>query len=245
MAAWKTLTPGKTLPLLPCVTYSHLLNLPAPLNITASSQGFQAVYAALFGDPWADPGTLIPGSLTQPTMRMPFPAGSAWTYTGGPHTGWGDGEPLAAIDFAPPAVTGGCTPTDLYATAVGDGIIARVGEASLMLDLDKDGDERTGWVVFYLHVSETGKAPLGRILKAGDPVGHPSCEGGAATGTHVHIARKYNGEWVPADSALSFNLEGWIVQNGSEEYLGTLVKFGNVVTASTSSTKASQVTSAP
>ena len=211
----------------------------------ASDQGLQAVYASLFGDPWADPGTLIPGSLTQPTMRMPFPIGSAWTYTGGPHTGWGDGEPLAAIDFAPPAVVGGCISTDLYATAVADGVVARVGEASVVLDLDKDGDERTGWVVFYLHVSETGKAPLGRTLKAGDPVGHPSCEGGNATGTHVHIARKYNGEWVPADSALPFNMEGWIVQKGSEEYLGTLVKYGNVVTACTCSNKASQVTSAP
>ncbi len=214
-------------------------------EFAASSQGYQAVYTSLFGDPWAEPVPVIPGSLTQPAMRLPFPAGTAWTYTGGPHTGWGDGEPLAAIDFAPPAVTGGCTPTDLYATAVADGIIARVGEASVMLDLDKDGDERTGWVVFYLHVSDTGKAPLGRTLKAGDPVGHPSCEGGAATGTHVHIARKYNGEWVPADGALPFNLEGWITRNGSVEYQGTLVKFGNTVTASTSSNKASQVFSAP
>lgn len=210
-----------------------------------SSQGYLAVYTALFGDPWANPGPAIPGSLTQPAMRLPFPAGTSWTYTGGPHTGWGEGEPMAAVDFAPPAVVGGCTPTDLYATAVAEGIVARVGEASILLDLDKDGDERTGWVVFYLHVSENGKAPIGRLLKAGDPVGHPSCEGGTSTGTHVHIARKYNGEWVPADSAVPFNLEGWITRKGTAEYQGTLVKFGSVVTASTSSTKTSQVTSAP
>lgn len=214
-------------------------------ELATSSQGFLALYTSLFGDPWADPGVYIPGSLTQPDMRLPFPAGTAWTYTGGPHTGWGDGQPLAAIDFAPPAVAGGCTPTDLFTTAVADGIVARVGEASILLDLDKDGDERTGWVVFYLHVSETGKAPLGRTLKAGDPVGHPSCEGGTATGTHVHIARKYNGEWVPADSALPFNLEGWVTYNGPSEYLGTLVKFGNIVIASVSSNKASQVYSNP
>ncbi len=35
-------------------------------------------------------------------------------------------------------------------------------------------------------------------------------QGGEVTGTHVHIARKYNGEWILADGPLAFNLEGWI-----------------------------------
>jgi hypothetical protein len=35
-------------------------------------------------------------------------------------------------------------------------------------------------------------------VKTGDRIGHPSCEGGAANATHVHIARRYNGEWIPA-----------------------------------------------
>ena len=38
-------------------------------------------------------------------------------------------------------------------------------------------------------------------------------EGGHVTGTHVHIARKYNGEWIPADG-LAFNLEGWVAHDG-------------------------------
>lgn len=221
------------------------IETPATYAMAGSSQGFQAVYTRLFGDPWSLSAPVIPGSLVQPEMRLPFPAGTAWTYTGGPHTGWGDGEPLAAIDFAPPAVVGGCIPTDLYATAVADGVIARVAPAVVVLDLDRDGDERTGWVVFYLHLAEAGKAPLGRSVKAGDPLGHPSCEGGNATGTHVHIARKYNGEWVPADSALPFTLEGWQVHKGISEYQGTLVKYGQVVTACTCSNLASQVRSNP
>jgi len=205
---------------------------PATFALAGSSQGFQAVYTRLFGDPWSLSAPVIPGSLAQPEMRLPFPAGTAWTYTGGPHTGWGDGEPLAAIDFAPPAVVGGCTPTDLYATAVADGVIARVGPAVVVLDLDRDGDERTGWVVFYLHLAEDGKAPLGRSVKAGDPLGHPSCEGGNATGTHVHIARKYNGEWVPAEGPLSFNLEGWKAKAGTSELGGWLVKGDQIIKAS-------------
>ena len=31
-------------------------------------------------------------------------------------------------------------------------------------------------------------ATLALQLAAGDPIGHPSCEGGVATGTHVHLA---------------------------------------------------------
>jgi hypothetical protein len=48
----------------------------------------------------------------------------------------------------------------------------------------------------------------------------------------VHIARRYNGEWIDADSAVPFNLEGWIVRNGSAPYEGTLERYGKVVTAS-------------
>ena len=37
---------------------------------------------------------------------------------------------------------------------------------------------------------------------------------GSATGTHIHLVRKYNGEWMPAEgignAILAFNLEGWV-----------------------------------
>ncbi len=72
----------------------------------------------------------------------------------------------------------------------------------LALDLDGDGDERTGWVIFYLHLSAASRAPAGKQLHVGDMIGYPSCQGGElVTGTHVHIARKYNGEWILADGA--------------------------------------------
>jgi hypothetical protein len=86
-------------------------------------------------------------------------------------------------------------------------------------------------VVFYLHIASDGRVPLGAELQAGDPVGHPSCEGGRSTGTHVHIARKYNGEWVPAGGVLAFNMEGWIAQTGPGPYAGTLTRFSQTVTA--------------
>ncbi len=222
--------------------YYYAQTLPTdPYTQAIHGQGLAKTYTALFGDPWADVQAHIPGSLTQPEMVLPFEAGKAWTYTGGPHTGWGEGEPFAAVDFAPPAVVGGCAATEEWATAVADGVIARREPAEAVLDLDGDGDEHTGWVVFYLHLADYSVPPVGTQLTTRQPIGHPSCEGGEATGTHVHIARKYNGEWVPAGGPLAFDLEGWVVENGSAAYQGNMVRFSHVVRACTCSDKESQI----
>ena len=215
---------------------------PQEYLVATESPGFAATWKGLFGDPWNEPQPHIPGSLKQPDFLLPFEVGKTWSFTGGPHTGWGEGEPLAAIDFAPGAETSGCVPTTEYSTAVADGIISRVGDGTAVLDLDGDGDERTGWVILYLHVAESGRAPLYARLKAGDPIGHPSCEGGQATGTHVHIARKYNGEWMIADSSIPFNLEGWTAHDGTDEYKGTLTRYSSTVTACTCANQASFIT---
>jgi LasA protease len=204
-------------------------------------EGLAAVYQSQFGDPWAVDTSHIPGSLEQPAFILPFKAGNTWAYTGGPHTAWGNGLPYAALDLAPGLETGGCTPTDQWAMAVADGVVARSSLATVMLDLDGDGDERTGWVVMYFHMATEGRAATGTILKTGDPVGHPSCEGGRATGTHVHIARLYNGEWIPAGGVLAFNMEGWVADFGAVPYLGTLKKFSQTIRACTCSDAASHI----
>ena len=218
---------------------------PDAYTLAISGEGLLKTYAQLFGDPWSNLQAHIPGSLEQPAFRFPFKYGQTWAYTGGPHTAWGEGEPLAAVDFAPGNIASGCTPTDEPATAIADGVVVRTGDALVVLDLDGDGDERTGWSIFYLHLANASLPPVGRKLKAGDPIGIPSCEGGKATGTHVHIARRYNGEWIPAGGALAFNFEGWQVQTGNVEYQGTLVRNGKVVIACTCSDQSSHVTSSP
>jgi LasA protease len=213
--------------------------------VAIGPEGLARVYQTFFGDPWVDPVIVLPGSLQQPALQFPFVPGQLWAYTGGPHTGWGTGEPLSAIDFAPASDTTGCVTvaSDQYATAMADGLILRSDIDGTVIDLDKDGDERTGWTLYYLHLGTDGKVPLGREVKAGEPVGYPSCEGGHVTGTHIHIARKYNGEWILADGPLAFNLEGWIVHNGSREYKGTLTRGGAVVTACECSDFQSQIMS--
>jgi len=185
--------------------------------------GFILTYQRLFGDPWSvDPH--IPGSLAQPDLSLPYNNDEIWAYTGGPHTGWGSMAPWSALDFAPPSDITGCFETDIATTAVADGVVVRDGEGLLVLDLDGDGDEHTGWVMFYLHISNRNRVPVGTVVKAGDPLGHPSCEGGRSTGTHIHIARKYNGEWMVADGAVPFVLSGWRPERGDDPYEGWLVK---------------------
>lgn len=208
-------------------------------------EGLIQTYGHFFGNPWTDSFILIPGSLQQPDFLLPFPDYQTWTYTGGPHTGWGTGEPYAAIDFAPPAEKSGCVVPgkDNYVTAMADGLVVRSGNDGVALDLDKDGDERTGWVIFYLHLAEDQRIPLGSELHAGDFVGYPSCQGGHATGTHTHIARKYNGEWMVADSAIPFNMDGWVTHNGSRAYLGILTKGNSTITACDCSNAVSSISS--
>lgn len=165
--------------------------------------GFYLTYARYFGDPFlgaVEP--LVPNDLQQPELTFPFPQGQVWYFTGGPHGGYGSGSAWSAVDFAPPddltTVTSACYVSENFATAVAPGMIARTTEGTVILDLDGDGDETTGWVILYLHMASQNRVQQGTVVQTGDRIGRPSCEGGFSNGTHMHIARRYNGEWIPA-----------------------------------------------
>jgi LasA protease len=198
-----------------------------------TENGLFATFQALFGYPFdyaIEP--LIPADLTQPTLQLPFEPGQEWAFTGGPHGGWGSGSAWAALDFAPPGEALGCVQSDAWVVAAADGLIIRAGGGAVIQDLDGDGNEQTGWALLYMHVESRDRVQPGTYLKAGERVGHPSCEGGVSTGTHVHFARKYNGEWIAADQEQQpFNLDGWISEGSGFEYNGTLYKDGESIEA--------------
>lgn len=223
--------------------YYYSLSSQASYARATGPDGLRRVTFNLFGDPWAANMDLphIPANLQQPALVLPFPAGYAWSFTGGPHSAWGAGalRPWSAIDLAPPVH--GCAASVVPVVAMADGIVARSEAGVVMEDLDGDGNERTGWNILYMHIAAVGEARLGQRLKRGDPLGFPSCEGGIATGTHVHIARKYNGEWMPIDGAIPFNLEDWIAHTGDAAYHGTLTRGNQTVTASSYSNAASLI----
>lgn len=220
-------------------TFSQIYS-PPTFDQMIGPGGLAETYARLFGDPWTT-APHFPGSLRQPALLLPFERGKSWTYTGGPHTGWGKGDPWAGIDFAPNGVSE-CGLAEDWVTAMASGVVVRSEFGLVMLDLDGDGNEQTGWGIFFLHLATLDRAPLGARLNTGDRVGHPSCEGGETTGTHVHVARKYNGEWMPADGAVPFDMEGWVAHYGPQAYLGTLTRFSQTVSASDKSEGRSLIT---
>jgi LasA protease len=189
--------------------------------------GLPALYERMFGNPWVRAQTvepLYPPGLTQPPMSLPFDINRPWSFSGGPHGAWEHEGSYAALDFAPASSEPGCQESSAWVTASASGLVVRSGNGVVVLDLDGDGREQTGWVLLYLHVSSDKRVPVGTWVAAGDHLGHPSCEGGIATGTHVHIARKFNGEWIAADGPMPFELSGWTAHAGDVAYKGSLTR---------------------
>lgn len=203
--------------------------------------GFYRTYLDLWGEPYELAEDLIPGSLQQPELMLPFLPNRVWDFTGGPHPAWGTSLPLGALDFAPPSEESGCVLSDEWFTAPASGVVTRSEEASVVLDLDGDGDARTGWVLFFFHVATEGRIEQNSVVERGAMLGHPSCEGGRATGTHIHFARLYNGEWIPAGGTIPFAMDGWLAAYGDAPYEGTLTKGSKVVPASPASRAENQI----
>jgi murein DD-endopeptidase MepM/ murein hydrolase activator NlpD len=198
-------------------------------------KGFAWTYQNMFGDPWLRAQEFEPlftPDVRQPELQLPFSPGVTWAMTVGPHAAWGAADVRAALDFSPPSSESGCHTNWAWVTASGPGLVTRSENGAVVVDMDGDGFEQTGWNIIYLHIATNQRVPVGSWVEAGDHIGHPSCEGGVSTGTHLHIVRKYNGEWVPADGPLGFVMSGWRAKAGSASLSGWLVRGDQVVKAS-------------
>jgi murein DD-endopeptidase MepM/ murein hydrolase activator NlpD len=142
-----------------------------------------------------------------------------------------EGTPLGALDFAPNVRNAGCAVAASYARAAATGRVTRADNGVVVLTLEDENGQPTGWEVLYLHIAAQDSISKGTRLNTNDPIGHPSCEGGSATGTHVHIARKYKGEWIGSAELFPFILSGWLVLPGRTIYTGTMIKEDRVIFA--------------
>lgn len=225
--------------------FSELYDYDTWSDLLYGEDNFFDFFDSMFGNPWlraqqVEP--LIPADTVQPEMILPFEIGRLWAFTGGPHAAWSSADVWAALDFAPASAESGCHESTAWVTASIPGLVVRSGNGVVVIDLDGDGHEQTGWTLLYLHIATEGRIEEGAWVEVGDRIGHPSCEGGRATGTHVHMARRYNGEWVPADGPLPFTLSGWVAKAGTLAYKGWLIKGSEVRYGSTASTWISQIT---
>lgn len=216
------------------VALHHMLHLNRAAGdwlVDITQNGWPSVYTRLFGGQVGISEPVV--VMSPPTLALPFGPGETWFFTGGPHGGWGTGSAWSALDFAPPGdrpTNTLCFTSQYPARAVADGVIARSADGAVVLDLDGDGNERTGWTVLYLHLDTATTVQAGARVVTGDVIGNPACEGGFSTATHLHIGRRYNGEWIPADcrtcsggAAMSFTLGGWeSIGLPGQEYQGSL-----------------------
>ncbi|MFL7871851.1 MAG: hypothetical protein AB8I58_23685 [Anaerolineales bacterium] len=224
--------------------FSKLHNKDEWQSVIDPNVGFPAFYSDQFGDPWVraqNAGPIFPPGLTQPLMVLPFEPNREWAFTGGPHGAWEHDGPLAAIDFAPATDKPGCTESEKWLVASAPGLVVRSGGGVVVLDLDGDGYEETGWNLMYLHIATKDRVKLGTWVETDARIGHASCEGGVSTGTHLHLARKYNGEWVLADGPMPFVLSGYVVHNGEKAYLGTMTKGNTTIVANEVGTASSTI----
>jgi len=218
--------------------FSRQHSLNEWLRIMDQTSGFTSYYQNMFGDAWARTahiGPLFPPSLSQPEMVLPFETNSPWSFTGGPHGAWEHDGPLAALDFAPATDKTGCGTAPQWVVASAPGLVVRSGHGVVVLDMDGDGSEQTGWNILYMHVANKDRVSKGQWVEMNDLIGHASCEGGFSTGTHLHFARKYNGEWITADGPVPFVLSGWSAVAGDRPYQGKLVKGDKIITADVNS----------
>jgi LasA protease len=212
----------------------HLLSLDGKAyNVWQAEvglRGLYAIYVRYFGDPFAGAiEPLVPSNIQQPPLQLPFESGVEWRYTGGPHGGWGSGSAWSSVDFAPSEDRPQglfCYVSDSWLTALAPAVVARAGEGAVVLDLDGDGNESTGWTIMFLHLASEDMVQEGIRVNAGDRIGHPSCAGGFSNATHTHIGRRFNGEWLPADCQIClpdyqvppFVMGGWRVIGIEGEY---------------------------
>ena len=197
-----------------------------------TDHGFIAQYQFLFEYPFDlayEP--LLPRNLNQPDLQLPFEDGVKWSFTAGPHASWDYGAAWGALDFAPPGDMLGCKVQMIgllpqrMDKSYGQ-IMARSFRIWMMMAKNRlDGrcficilKPVTGWSVEL-------------SLKPATDIGHPSCEGGVSTGTHLHFARRYNGTWIAADGNIPFVMDGWISSGRGMEYDGELTRENNAIEA--------------
>lgn len=180
-----------------------------------SERGFVQIYQTLFpqDDPLDESNRLNPMAIPPSDMlKLPVKECSTWKFTGGPH-GWNTGydTPWSSIDFAPAGHSGCSIPTSRWVAAAAGGSVEYHSSYYVRIN------HGNGWATDYFHLANL-QVSNGRIGQD-QRLANPSCNGGQATGAHVHFAVVYGGLRQAIDGT---TMEGWTVHKGSSAYGGYL-----------------------
>lgn len=215
--------------LLACGARTHV-ETPRPLPPAAPVASADAGAADVEEDAGATP------AMTE--LRLPWSAGETWYLTSGPHS-----TKRGALDFAPPNLDPrtGKLYSDPCSRKRGDAYWVRAAADGHFTAVLRKGcpcvqiQHDDGTTTNYFHLRRSSVRQLG--LKVGDPVragqalGHPSCEVGPrscgathpASGVHVHFSRTNaaTSERLPADGVV---LSGWTVKAVGRQRDGVMTK---------------------
>ena len=123
-------------------------------------------YAEQFGDPWLraqNAGPIFPPGLTQPPMVLPFEPNRDWAL---PAARMAPGNMTARWPRStsrPSTDKSGCTESEKWLVASTPGLVVRSEGGVVVLDLDGDGYEETGWNLIYLHVASKDRIKQGSL----------------------------------------------------------------------------------
>ena len=231
-----------------CSPRTHV-ETPGAIASTAPAAGADAGGDAATAEPGGGLGAgnlenrsaLAPGSRAAPAiteLRLPWSAGETWYLTSGPHS-----KGRSALDFAPPNLDPrtGKLYADPCSRKRGDAYWVRAAADGYFTAVLRKGcpcvqiQHDDGTTTNYFHLRRSSVKRLG--FKVGDPVragqalGHPSCEVGPrrcgathpASGVHVHFHRTNaaTAARLPADRAV---LSGWTVKSVGRKRDGIMIK---------------------
>lgn len=131
----------------------------ATWELNRAPTGMLLTYYVFFGNPFdyaIEP--VVPASLQQPAMTLPFEEGQTWYFTGGPHGGWDKGLHGPRLISFQPGDHGSCLASPFWIISMAGGLVLRASNGALIQDLDNDGYEQTGWTILYMHIAADQRA---------------------------------------------------------------------------------------
>ncbi|MDF1500228.1 MAG: LamG domain-containing protein [Anaerolineales bacterium] len=196
-------------------------NVPE-VQALGGAEDFEAIFGYFFPDtdPLDDSNNLEPDTLPPDDyFQFPFPLGASWRFSGAHSWSGGGSYPdRSSMDFS---ITWSNYPDPPYkntvAAAPGEAYIRAPNSYYSTIPCWVEIDHGGGWKTHYYHLvnlgasGEVGSKSQNQLIGG---IGEEICNGGFATGPHVHFALFYNG--APYDLE-GLKLSGWTVHEGPRD----------------------------